>query len=63
MINIPREHPAEVIVHTVQGPEPCCRKHAVKLASLMAFMGAMTNETPAPEGAQCNNCINESKKP
>jgi len=55
------EYPAEVLVHTVQGPEPCCRKHADQLAALMRFMGACTNETSAPEGSQCNNCRNEKE--
>jgi hypothetical protein len=55
-------HPAEVLVYTVQGPEPCCRYHADKLAAIMRFMGVFTNEAPAPEGTQCNNCINEDKK-
>ena len=55
------EYSAEVLVHSIQGPEPCCRKHADKLAALMHFMGTDTNKTPAPDGAQCNNCRNEKE--
>lgn len=54
--------PATVICHTIQGPEPCCEKHAVMVKNLFQFMGAATNFTHAPLGAECNNCRNEAEK-
>ena len=56
-------YPATLIVHTPSGPVAACESHAVKIKSLMEFMGAYTNATPAPEGAECANCKNESKSP
>lgn len=55
------KYPATRVVHTPSGPEPCCQKHAKKLSDLMAFMGAYTNSTDAPEWSECNNCRNESE--
>ena len=49
-------------VHTPSGPTDACEAHAEKLAALFRFMGAYTNKTPAPEGAQCANCLNEAKR-
>ena len=49
-------------VHTPSGPTDACEAHADKLQRLMSFMGAYTNKTPAPEGAQCANCLNEAKR-
>lgn len=49
-------------VHTPSGPTDACEAHADKLQRLIQFMGAYTNKTPAPEGAQCANCINEAKR-
>jgi hypothetical protein len=54
------KYPATHIIHTVQGPEPCCAKHAVMLRNLMQFMGSGVNATVAPEGSECNNCRNEA---
>ena len=56
------EYPAALIVHTPSGPVASCEAHAAKIKALMAFMGAHTNATPAPEGAECVNCRNESKR-
>jgi hypothetical protein len=56
------EYPATLIVHTPSGPVASCESHAAKIKALMAFMGAHTNATPAPEGAECANCRNESKR-
>ena len=56
--------PATVTVHTPQGPTHCCAKHAYWVENLFFFMGAHTNSTKAPDGAQCANCnieANESK--
>jgi hypothetical protein len=49
-------------VHTPTGPTDACEAHADKIQVLMSFLGAYTNKTPAPEGAQCANCINEAKR-
>jgi len=55
-------HPAVWTVHAPNGFLHTCESHANKLESLMRFMGASTSKTPAPEGTQCENCINETKK-
>ena len=54
--------PDAFIVHTVNGPVPCCPTHATKLTSLMAFMGAQTNLVPAIDNEECGNCRNEQRK-
>jgi hypothetical protein len=33
----------------------------MQLTAIMAFMGAHAVTSVAPEGSQCNNCINEDK--
>jgi hypothetical protein len=57
------KYPATMIVHTAQGPEPCCDKHAIMVKNLFQFMGSHVNATPAAESAECNNCRNEARKP
>jgi len=54
--------PATLTVHTPSGPTNACTHHAEKVVALFTFMGAYVNCTEAPEGSQCDNCINESKK-
>lgn len=49
-------------VHAPGGPTDACEAHADKLQRLMQFMGAHTTKTPAPEGAQCANCVNRAKR-
>ena len=55
-------HPAVWTVHTHCGPRNACALHAAKLEKLMAFLGSHTNKTPAPEGVECENCVNEMKQ-
>lgn len=57
-----QEYPAIWTVHTPNGPTNACEIHADKVQRLILYMGAYTNRTPAPEGAVCDNCINEAKK-
>lgn len=54
--------PAIYIAHTPPGPTYACADHAEKIKALFSFMGAYVNFTPAPNGSQCCNCINEAKK-
>lgn len=49
-------------VHTPSGPTDACEAHADKIQRLMSFLGAYTNKTHAPEGAECANCLNEAKR-
>ena len=56
------KYPAKYLVHTVQGPEPCCADHAIAVENIMLFMGACVHTTIAPDGAECNNCRNEADK-
>ena len=57
-----KNFPATVTVHTPQGPTHCCAKHAHWVENLFSTMGAYTNSTKAPEGAQCANCNIEAKE-
>lgn len=55
-------YPATLIVHTVTGAEPCCEKHAKKLADLMRFLGVCVTTTPTTVTVECNNCRNAAAK-
>lgn len=61
-MNAPVRFPAVFTMHTPQGPTHCCVKHARQAEALFRFMGAYTNATKAPDGAECANCINEAKQ-
>ena len=65
--------PAVYMAHTPSGPiYTCadhavymaytCADHAIKITALLSFMGAYVVLTPAPDGSQCCNCVNEAKK-
>jgi len=54
--------PATVIVHTINGPIPCCDNHAKKLEALMRFMGGHSNNTELEKPTECINCRNEAMK-
>jgi len=54
-------YPATCIVHCPSGPTNACELHADQVEWLMQFMGAHTVRTPAEEGVQCDNCVNEAK--
>lgn len=56
--------PAVCTVHTVNGPTPCCARHAGALRNLMSFMGASVNivllgDMDPPQ--ECTNCVNQAK--
>lgn len=53
-------YPAAFTMHTPSGPTHACVKHARGIESLFRFMGAHVNATKAPDGAQCDNCLNEA---
>lgn len=53
------DYPAIFTVHTPTGPTNACVKHARGVEKLFRFMGVHTNATRAPDGAQCDNCVNE----
>lgn len=54
--------PAAYIVHWPTGPTPCCEEHARQLRGLANFLGSHVAVSPAPEDAQCMNCVNEAAK-
>lgn len=56
------DYPATVTVHWPSKPVDACEKHAKELMALGAFMGPHIAATKADDGAQCSNCINESRK-
>ena len=53
--------PANWIVHTPNGPIPCCDNHADDVMTLMEFMGVHTTRQ-ATSGVECVNCVNEQKR-
>ena len=56
------KYPATLIVHTVNGSEPCCINHADKLIRVMNFLGAGARVDCADDATECNNCRNEAEK-
>jgi hypothetical protein len=57
------DHPATFTVYTPSGPTNACVKHARAIENLFVrVLGFRVQATKAPEGAQCDNCINESRK-
>jgi len=55
------QFPAVWIVHTPNGPEPCCELHKHKLVNLMRFLGVHAHaETSTQTDLVCNNCVNEN---
>ena len=54
--------PATLVLHTPNGPEPCCDKHAAALRGVMSMFGANVLTVPAPAGSECANCRNEAQK-
>jgi len=54
--------PAMYIAHWPSGPVACCEDHARGIQKLGSFMGTHVAITNAGPGAQCGNCLNESKK-
>lgn len=61
MTDTKTDYPATCAVHCPSGPTNACDEHAHAVESLMRLMGARTVRTPVPEGAQCDNCVNEAK--
>lgn len=55
------DYPATFTVHWVTGPTLACVKHARALVNLGRTMGVHVQATGAPEGSQCENCVNEAK--
>jgi len=53
---------ATVIVHWLGKDTPFCNNHALKLVDLGKVLGIRVSSTPAANGEQCTNCINEAKK-
>ena len=51
--------PAAYICHWPNQDTPCCDEHARQLRGLGEIIGLRLLFSPAPEGAQCTNCVNE----
>jgi hypothetical protein len=56
----PLSYPATCILHTPNGPHPCCGRHAAQLEAIMAALGAHTHRETLVDMPQCLNCINEA---
>ena len=56
-----KSFPATRTVHYPSGPTNACDEHAAQLTGLMRFLGGHVVHTAAPDGAQCDNCVNEAK--
>lgn len=54
-------HPAIFTMHCHSGPTNACVKHARSIETLYQRMwGIRVQATKAPEGSQCDNCVNEA---
>lgn len=54
--------PATFTMHCPNGPTHACAEHARQIEVLFIRMfGIRVRATTAPAGAQCDNCINETK--
>lgn len=53
--------PATHVAHWATGPVNCCEEHCRQIVGLGGFMGAHVAVTKAAPGAECSNCLNESK--
>lgn len=52
---------AAFTMHAPSGPTNACVKHARQIEGLFRFLGVRVAATKAPEGTQCDNCVNETK--
>lgn len=55
--------PATRTVHCPNRPVNACDRHVEQITGMMAFLGTHVIHTAAPDGAQCDNCVNEHKEP
>lgn len=54
--------PATFTMHCPSGSTNACMKHARSIETLFSRMfGLRVPASPAPEGSQCDNCLNEAK--
>ena len=55
------DHPAVFTMHCHSGPTNACVKHARSIETLYQRMWSIrVQATKAPEGSQCDNCVNEA---
>ncbi len=55
------DFPAVFTMHCPSGATNACVKHARTIETLFQRMwGMRVQATKAPEGAQCDNCVNEA---
>lgn len=55
-------YPAVLTMHCPSGTTNACARHARTIQNLFGGMwGMRIASTPAPDGAQCDNCVNEAK--
>lgn len=55
-----KKYPAQYTAHTPSGEIHCCEYHAKAVKAVFNHLGCHVAITQAPEGEQCNNCINEN---
>ena len=55
------DFPATKIAHWPGRDTACCDEHAVQIQGVGKVIGYPVSFTAAPEGAQCDNCINSNK--
>jgi hypothetical protein len=57
-----KDFPAVFTMHCPAGPTNACVKHARGIETLFTRMfGLRVPSSVAPEGSQCDNCVNEAK--
>jgi len=52
---------ATLVVHTPDGPQPCCDRHAAEVRGAMFLLSAAVYTVPAPRGQRCATCVREAK--
>lgn len=55
------EFPAVFTMHAPNGPTNACVNHARQIEGLFRMLGAHVAATKAPDGSQCDNCVNAAR--
>ncbi len=51
---------ATLVVHTPDGPQPCCDRHAAEVRGALFLLSAQVYTVPAAKGQRCTTCMREA---
>lgn len=54
------KYPATKVVHWPGQTVACCEKHGSQIEGVGRAMGFPVSFTPASDGDECSNCVNEN---